>query len=67
MAATNSSYFEELSSFIESQHSVSCRWLANTLQISVQNAIEVLDAFRIVNKDVVAWYLISGNMLSGGM
>ena len=65
MAAANQ-HFDEVASFIESQHSVSCRWLANTLQITVQNAIEVLDAFRIFNKDVVALYLISGSLLSGG-
>lgn len=59
--------FDEISSYLDVENSVTVRWLANTLRIDLSNARQSLKKFKDANQSVIASYLVVGTTSNGGM
>ena len=53
---------DELRGFLDNDQFVTFRWLANFLNIHVEQSKSILNAFKIANHDVCATYCISGQL-----
>lgn len=49
-----------LRQYLDVEQSVSCRWLANTLDVTIDMSKELLQRYKAKNHDVFASYFVSG-------
>ena len=55
-----------LRQYLDAEQSVSCRWLANTLDVTIDASKELLQQYKAKNRDVFASYYISGKKTGTG-
>jgi len=53
-------YLVLLRQYLDAEQSVSCRWLANALGVTIDVSKELLQQYKSKNKDIFASYYVSG-------